>query len=346
MGTQQKTKMNQKKLWLLRIGVLVIAALLTWELVFPTTGINPDTEAGGEQLRIVEVEQSWNKTTFHCNAFGGNGRVTPAVGPYDSNSSVKVFLVLQEIPDTTNWRLIAVKDSTDKKYDPPKCNSVHNGIICNNAEWISFSNNSGAPDGKNIQMNHPVPVATPKPTIAVTPTPSIGETSTPKPTETIETSPSEDPFGSPSPSPSEAIEETPTPEPTETIETSPSEDPFGSPSPSPEVTEDVTIGEDPYGATTPSPSPEENIDIFGIDDPYGASTPSPTPAMINVAETDSYGAAAVAVSPTAGDDSGSASLTVTGEEMPVWIIIAGAVLVLFGGGIIIARRSKKDRITR
>jgi len=314
MGTQQKTKMNQKKLWLLRIGVLVIAALLTWELVFPTTGINPDTEAGGEQLRIVEVEQSWNKTTFHCNAFGGNGRVTPAVGPYDSNSSVKVFLVLQEIPDTTNWRLIAVKDSTDKKYDPPKCNSVHNGIICNNAEWISFSNNSGAPDGKNIQMNHPVPVATPKPTIAVTPTPSIGETSTPKPTETIETSPSEDPFGSPSPSP--------------------------------EVTEDVTIGEDPYGATTPSPSPEENIDIFGIDDPYGASTPSPTPAMINVAETDSYGAAAVAVSPTAGDDSGSASLTVTGEEMPVWIIIAGAVLVLFGGGIIIARRSKKDRITR
>lgn len=104
------------------------------------------------EKRIVEVEQSWSKTTFHCNTCGGNGRVWPQVGPYNKKNDGKIFLVLEEIPGTTAWHLIDVKDAKGNSLGVPTCPGKHE--YCGSSDWISFSNNSGVPDGKNIQLHH------------------------------------------------------------------------------------------------------------------------------------------------------------------------------------------------
>jgi len=115
----------------------------------------PSDENGGNTgsgLRVVEIEQSWSKTTFHCNTFNGKARVWPQVGPYNKNSDGKIFLVLEEIPGTTLWSLIDVKDAMGNSLGVPECPGKHQ--FCGSHEWVSFSNNSGLPDGKNIQLQH------------------------------------------------------------------------------------------------------------------------------------------------------------------------------------------------
>ncbi|MCL2487030.1 MAG: hypothetical protein FWE86_05460, partial [Oscillospiraceae bacterium] len=120
-----------------------------------TTPTTTTTDPDPDESRIVEVEQSWSKTTFHCNTFGGNPRVWPQVGPYNKDNDGKVFLVLKEIPGTTAWYLIDVKDANGNSLGVPTCPGKHEH--CGISDWISFSNNSGLPDGKNIQLFHGMP---------------------------------------------------------------------------------------------------------------------------------------------------------------------------------------------
>jgi hypothetical protein len=82
---------------------------------------------------------------FHCNAQGGNGRVW--VAAYDEmyqaakNAKLKgVFEDLIYLADNS-WLL-----ADTETYVCPKCGS---------AVWVSYSNKSGVPDGKNIQLTHP-----------------------------------------------------------------------------------------------------------------------------------------------------------------------------------------------
>jgi len=105
--------------------------------------------------RVAEVEQSYSKTTFHCNTYGGSPRVWPQVGPYSKDNDGKIFLVLEAIPGTTAWRLIDVKDAVGNSLGVPTCPGKHR--YCGSSDWISFSNNSGVPDGKNIQLYHGMP---------------------------------------------------------------------------------------------------------------------------------------------------------------------------------------------
>ncbi|MDR2017945.1 MAG: hypothetical protein LBQ00_03575 [Syntrophobacterales bacterium] len=137
------------------ISLFAVVTLLIGTFVFMANA-NAATDTN---KRVVEVEQSWSGTTFHCNTFGGNGRVWPEVGPYNKKHDGKIFLVLEEIPGTTTWRLIDVKDKNGKSLGVPTCPGKHEH--CGSSEWISFSNNSGAPDGKNIQLHHSKPVDPP-----------------------------------------------------------------------------------------------------------------------------------------------------------------------------------------
>jgi len=118
--------------------------------------------APASEKRVVEVEQSWSKTTFHCNYTSGNGRVWPEIGPYNKNHDGKIILVLQEIPGTTEWYLTDVLDAATRvSYGVPVCPGKHEYCGCD--DWITFSNNSGVPDGNNIQLQHGSPNDPPPP---------------------------------------------------------------------------------------------------------------------------------------------------------------------------------------
>lgn len=84
---------------------------------------------------------------FHCNAEGGNGRVWVAAYDlkYEADKALKkagVGGVLENLIylDDNCWLL-----ENDTDYVCPKCGST---------VWVSYSNKSGVPDGKNIQLTH------------------------------------------------------------------------------------------------------------------------------------------------------------------------------------------------
>ncbi|MCL2817993.1 MAG: hypothetical protein FWD39_06385, partial [Clostridiales bacterium] len=99
-----------------------------------------------------EIRDQYNNANFHCNAFGGNGRVWTTYGKE----------VTQKLQDTlyfvkTDLRApqsVASKDTT-WLLDNEQLARVFVCEVCGSDQWISFSNNSGVPDGKNIQITHP-----------------------------------------------------------------------------------------------------------------------------------------------------------------------------------------------
>jgi len=123
---------------------------------------------------------------FHCNTFGGNGRVYPKFGVsgglFDNKTTweidkgklvsnkfaVGVILVpYGDDPKGTTWMLIGI-DVNGVKYAPPVCVEDKSGKGgCGWDVWISFSNMShkdGIPNGKNMQFYHgvlPKPVLPP-----------------------------------------------------------------------------------------------------------------------------------------------------------------------------------------
>ena len=97
---------------------------------------------------------------FHCNTFGGNGRTDIIVngitlGGQNVNhhgiGSAQNPVDIQNIIGTTLWNLLR---------DDIVC------ATCGSTAWITFSNNSGVPNGRNIQVHHPAkPEPPPTPTL-------------------------------------------------------------------------------------------------------------------------------------------------------------------------------------
>jgi len=96
---------------------------------------------------------------FHCNDGNGNGSVSPpipvAYQTFDNNGKVVYVYPVNRVNNTTSWEL----DDSDGK----------NAIVCpacGRTDWVTYSNNSGVPDGKNAQFKHlPVkPEPKPEPT--------------------------------------------------------------------------------------------------------------------------------------------------------------------------------------
>jgi len=78
---------------------------------------------------------------FHCN-----GNVSPVIpNAYkttDENGKVVYVYPINRVGNTTAW---ALDDSQGKIVCP----------ACERTDWVSYSNNSGVPNGKNIQFEHP-----------------------------------------------------------------------------------------------------------------------------------------------------------------------------------------------
>ncbi|MCL2665263.1 MAG: hypothetical protein FWE82_06595, partial [Defluviitaleaceae bacterium] len=115
----------------------------------PAAGLpNNGGSSGQDNLFGGVTLKQYNNANFHCNA-SGNGRVWTTLG---KNVTQKLNAPLHFVANTgqpvsnqankqTAWHLVH-----EKVYICEECGS---------AEWVTFSNNSGLPDGGNVQMNHP-----------------------------------------------------------------------------------------------------------------------------------------------------------------------------------------------
>ena len=116
----------------------------------PDIGGGGKTKAAEEITGLHKVIVPVNDSIFHCNAKGGNGRVwvdswtadwKAAVADAAAQGLKKAAVGLeftQASDDATRWIL-----DTDVYVCP-----------CGRSDWISFSNKSGLPNGKNIQLQH------------------------------------------------------------------------------------------------------------------------------------------------------------------------------------------------
>ena len=144
----------KKKVLSILIAVIMVASLVPMAAFAAGNGGTNNNYVGG-----VGVKVDKNNANFHCNAFGGNGRVWPEeiinkdtgkITKHDLKKTPFMFY-FDKVANTTKWTLNHVRDE--------KGVNIIGDVICPNCgstQWISFSNNSGAPDGKNIQLQHPL----------------------------------------------------------------------------------------------------------------------------------------------------------------------------------------------
>ena len=102
-----------------------------------------------------------NNANFHCNDIEGeNGRVWPvltALGLTDGKANngnnknkLTITLRVNRVGTSTTWKLAAAnKDGIAQNNI--KCPA------CGRTDWITFSNNSGVPNGNNVQFQHDGP---------------------------------------------------------------------------------------------------------------------------------------------------------------------------------------------
>lgn len=136
--------MKKKLLGLIVAAVMAIGIIVPVAFAAPKV---PDPEAYiGDR-----IEANVLNAGFHCNTFGGNGRVW--VKAYDDK-----YEAAKKAKDKGVWEdFIYIGDNawlldTDE-YECPNCGSK---------QWLSYSNKSGVPDGKNIQLTHYVPPPPPE----------------------------------------------------------------------------------------------------------------------------------------------------------------------------------------
>ncbi|MCL2744597.1 MAG: hypothetical protein FWE67_12165, partial [Planctomycetaceae bacterium] len=127
---------------------------------------NPDEPVVESKVNATTPLASLKGAGFHCNADGkfgedgyfvsqggGKGRVWPSLpAPWGEVKNVNnsVYLYLSSVPGTTKWDLDDIFDvKTGVSMGLPVCPN------CGSTLWVSYSNNSGIPDGKNVQFQHP-----------------------------------------------------------------------------------------------------------------------------------------------------------------------------------------------
>jgi hypothetical protein len=123
------------------------------DLIFDEAKDNGNGNNGNGNNKVENVYQEgaelkfdFNNAQFHCNAISGNGRVWPVVPADMKKFDGKLTFTKAE---GTRWNLSAVADKKGASLEMVVC------PVCGSTSWITFSNNSGEPDGKNIQMQHP-----------------------------------------------------------------------------------------------------------------------------------------------------------------------------------------------
>ena len=122
------------------VAIVLLSALTITALAAPKAAV-AEPEPGAREAVILDAG-------FHCNANGGNGRVWVSAydAKYEADKNLKKNGIGGVLEDLIylgdNCWLLA--NQTD--YVCPQCGST---------VWVSYSNKSGVPDGKNIQLTHP-----------------------------------------------------------------------------------------------------------------------------------------------------------------------------------------------
>jgi len=133
--------MKKKIIGILVVAVLAMGVMIPVVLAAPKVP-NPSEFDLGE-ARQVQMEN----VGFHCASQGGNGRVW--IDAYDvkaaeaKKSGVKWIKETIIYVDDNSWLLANTTD-----YVCP---------VCGGTMWVSYSNKSGVPDGKNMQLTHYYP---------------------------------------------------------------------------------------------------------------------------------------------------------------------------------------------
>jgi len=112
---------------MLSMVIFLAMATPTWAASDKTAGSNTATVTG---------------CGFHCTDDGGNGKTYIAGQAKDFGKDATVMLS-RDAADPTIWHLVSINGSTG----PFVCDK------CGSSDWYTFSNKSGVPDGKNIQLS-------------------------------------------------------------------------------------------------------------------------------------------------------------------------------------------------
>jgi len=130
-----------------KILALVLAITTVFALAVPAMAKEKET------VLAPTAEFDGNNANFHCNDIEGeNGRVWPDLSAYgvtdgkgNGNGNNKDKMAgkfhVTRVGNTTTWTL----DETVVCPDPE----------CKRTDWVTFSNNSGVPNGNNVQFQHP-----------------------------------------------------------------------------------------------------------------------------------------------------------------------------------------------
>ena len=131
---------------------LAIALALCTVFAFTVSAMAANNGNGKTVAAVNEYAFDVNNANFHCNDIEGeNGRVWPDLtkfgvtdgkgnGGSNKSKTAEKFNV-SRVDDSTKWTL----------NDTVVCPS------CGKTEWFTFSNNSGVPDGNNVQFQHEGP---------------------------------------------------------------------------------------------------------------------------------------------------------------------------------------------
>ncbi len=126
-----------KKLLSFVLAIVVIFSLAVSVNAAPSVPAPPPAEG-------AVVVSDFLNAGFHCNADHGNGKVE--VAAYETLMAAAKAAKTKYVPvnlqalEDKSWLLL------DERFECPKCHST---------VWVSYSNKSGVPDGKNIQLTHP-----------------------------------------------------------------------------------------------------------------------------------------------------------------------------------------------
>jgi len=113
----------------------------------------------------IAIQVSSKDVGFHCGTSGGNGRVWPYQYPRESEKKPREeFQLILERMDEKVWRLrndenlaafIQAYYGESGKTDDGATTVIC--PVCGYDVWVSYSNQSGVPDGVNVQLTHMAP---------------------------------------------------------------------------------------------------------------------------------------------------------------------------------------------
>ena len=144
-----------RKLVTISLAIAIICAIAVPVMAAPTANAEP-------------TELTWtNGFGFHCNECGGNGQTTVTYVGKDANVIKAIGNIKKQPAGSLDVLKGDQKDIFGTKVFPIKLdrigttttwNLMTDDIVCatcGRTEWVTFSNNSGVINGKNIQAHHP-----------------------------------------------------------------------------------------------------------------------------------------------------------------------------------------------